>query len=150
MSGEVHHLRRVTASVSNGASGLVDEKLPAHPSHLGWFAWRVWESDEAWILPPIDSPSAEVGGLPQPKVLFYVNEFPPNSEGGMHATDSIDFACVMSGEVYMEQEGAGEILLRAGDFLVQLGGRHLWRTGDSGCTVSYVMLRTGRIPAVRD
>jgi hypothetical protein len=126
---------------------LVDEELAAPVNHLGWYAWRVWESDEAVLplTPRADEPIV-VGGGNQPRVLFYVTDFPPNSSGGMHTTDTVDFISVMAGEIVLTQDGAGEVVMRAGDVAVQEGGRHAWCTTGSGCRVSFVMVegrRTG-------
>lgn len=46
---------------------------------------------------------------------------------GMHRSDSIDFVCVLSGEVWLELDDGAEVLLRAGDTAVQNGTRHAWR-----------------------
>lgn len=44
---------------------------------------------------------------------------------GMHTTETIDYAIVLHGEIYavMEEE---EILMRAGDVLIQRGTAHAW------------------------
>ena len=46
---------------------------------------------------------------------------------GMHITASVDFEYVISGEVWLELDDGKEILLRAGDTVVQNGTRHAWR-----------------------
>ena len=46
---------------------------------------------------------------------------------GMHTTDTIDFEYVISGEVWLELDEGKEVLLRAGDTVVQNGTRHAWR-----------------------
>ncbi len=44
---------------------------------------------------------------------------------GMHRTDSIDYAIVLSGEIWALMD-EGETLLRTGDVLVQRGTSHAW------------------------
>jgi len=44
---------------------------------------------------------------------------------GFHRTDSIDYAIVLSGEIYALMD-EGEVLLKAGDVLVQRGTNHAW------------------------
>jgi len=64
---------------------------------------------------------------------FIVFDFPPDEAlfgPGMHATDTIDYIVVMSGEVTLVTE-TGECLLRAGDVAVDRGIVHGWRN-DSG------------------
>jgi len=43
----------------------------------------------------------------------------------MHRTETIDYAIVMSGEIVMLLD-EGEVVLRAGDILVQCGTNHAW------------------------
>jgi hypothetical protein len=45
---------------------------------------------------------------------------------GMHATDTIDFGVVLSGEVILELDDGVEKVLRPGDTVVQNGTRHRW------------------------
>ena len=44
---------------------------------------------------------------------------------GMHRTKTIDYAIVLSGEIYAVLD-EGEVLLKAGDVLVQRGTNHAW------------------------
>lgn len=44
---------------------------------------------------------------------------------GMHATDTVDYAIVLEGEIYAVMDD-GETLLRAGDVLIQCGTLHAW------------------------
>ena len=50
---------------------------------------------------------------------------------GMHTTDTIDFDYVVEGEVMLELDDGREVLLRAGDTVVQNGTRHRWRNDSS-------------------
>jgi hypothetical protein len=44
---------------------------------------------------------------------------------GFHKTDSVDYAIVLSGEIYALLD-EGEVLLTAGDVLIQRGTNHAW------------------------
>jgi quercetin dioxygenase-like cupin family protein len=44
---------------------------------------------------------------------------------GFHKTSSVDYAIVLSGEIYALMD-EGEVLLKAGDVLVQRGTNHAW------------------------
>jgi mannose-6-phosphate isomerase-like protein (cupin superfamily) len=44
---------------------------------------------------------------------------------GFHKTDSVDYAIVLSGEIHALLD-AGEVLLKAGDVLIQRGTNHAW------------------------
>ena len=45
---------------------------------------------------------------------------------GMHTTDSVDFEVILSGEVVLELDDGAEVVLKAGDTVVQNGTRHAW------------------------
>ena len=44
---------------------------------------------------------------------------------GMHATETVDYAIVLHGEIYAVMDD-GEVLLRQGDILIQRGTAHAW------------------------
>jgi mannose-6-phosphate isomerase-like protein (cupin superfamily) len=58
----------------------------------------------------------------------------------MHATDSVDYLVVISGEMHMVMDD-GEILLRQGDCIVQRGTKHAWanRSGKP-CVLAAVLI----------
>jgi mannose-6-phosphate isomerase-like protein (cupin superfamily) len=100
--------------------------------------------------------------------VFRVMEYPPDSErlaaierehalpddsgraeasdrnnprhAGFHKTASIDYAIVLSGEIYALMD-EGEVLLKAGDVLVQRGTNHAWsnRTSENA-VVAFVLI----------
>jgi hypothetical protein len=108
--------------------------------------------------------------LPPPKngSVFRVIEYPPDSErlaalahetahpdnsgraeatdrnnprhAGFHKTATIDYAIVLSGEIYAMMD-EGEVLLKAGDVLIQRGTNHAWsnRTGEPA-VVAFVLI----------
>jgi hypothetical protein len=59
---------------------------------------------------------------------------------GMHKTATVDYAIVLSGEIWALMD-EGETLLRAGDVLVQRGTNHAWsnRT-DAPCLVAFILI----------
>ena len=59
---------------------------------------------------------------------------------GMHRTKTIDYAIVLSGEIYAVLD-EGEVLLKAGDVLVQRGTSHAWsnRT-DRPARIAFVLI----------
>ena len=58
----------------------------------------------------------------------------------MHATDSVDYAIVLDGEIDMLLD-EGAVHLRAGDILVQQGTNHAWvnRSGRP-CSIAFVLI----------
>ncbi len=65
---------------------------------------------------------------------------------GMHRTHTLDYCVVLSGEIYAMLD-EGEVLLRAGDCLVQRGTRHAWsnRT-EEPCVVAFVLVAAKPLP----
>jgi len=57
---------------------------------------------------------------------FFTVDLAPGQRSSMHATDTIDYIAVLSGEVVLEVE-TGEARLNAGDVLVDRGVVHAWR-----------------------
>jgi quercetin dioxygenase-like cupin family protein len=58
----------------------------------------------------------------------------------MHRTETIDYAIVLSGEITMLLD-EGEVLLKAGDVLVQCGTNHAWSNrSNAPCIVAFVLV----------
>ena len=73
--------------------------------------------------------------------------FPPADRrtGGLdfHATASVDFGVVISGEIWLLLENSREVCLRAGDTLVQTGVIHAWQNrAQTPCTIAFVFVGT--------
>jgi len=59
---------------------------------------------------------------------------------GMHRTKTLDYAIVLAGEIYAVLD-EGEVLLGAGDVLVQQGTNHAWSNrSDKPATIAFVLL----------
>jgi hypothetical protein len=59
---------------------------------------------------------------------------------GMHRTHSVDYAIVLSGEIWAVMD-VGETLLRAGDCLVQRGTNHAWSNrSTASCLVAFILV----------
>ena len=62
---------------------------------------------------------------------------------GMHRTDTVDYCVVLSGEIYAVLD-QGDVLLRAGDCLVQRGTNHAWSNrSDAPCSIAFVLSPRG-------
>jgi mannose-6-phosphate isomerase-like protein (cupin superfamily) len=65
---------------------------------------------------------------------------------GMHKTDTIDYCVVLSGEIWAVLDD-GEVLLRAGDCLVQRGTNHAWSNrSDEPCVIAFVLIAAKPVP----
>lgn len=59
---------------------------------------------------------------------------------GFHKTDTVDYAIVISGEIYALMD-EGERLLKAGDVLIQRGTNHAWSNrSDAPALVAFVLV----------
>jgi quercetin dioxygenase-like cupin family protein len=59
---------------------------------------------------------------------------------GMHKTDTVDYAIVLSGEIWALMD-EGETLLKAGDCLVQRGTNHAWSNrSNQPCLVAFILI----------
>lgn len=59
---------------------------------------------------------------------------------GMHKTNTVDYAIVISGEIYAMMD-EGETLMRAGDCLVQRGTNHAWSNrSDKPCLIAFILI----------
>lgn len=59
---------------------------------------------------------------------------------GMHKTATVDYAVVLSGEIYAVMD-VGETLMKAGDCLVQRGTNHAWSNrSPAPCLVAFVLV----------
>jgi mannose-6-phosphate isomerase-like protein (cupin superfamily) len=65
---------------------------------------------------------------------------------GMHKTRSVDYAIVLSGEIWAVMD-SGETLLRAGDTLIQRGTNHGWSNrSDAPAMVAFILVDALPLP----
>jgi hypothetical protein len=66
-------------------------------------------------------------------------------QAGAHSSDTIDYAIVVSGRLWLGMTDGTELVLEPGDCVVQTGVRHTWRNRDPDpCQVAFVMIGAGR------
>lgn len=64
---------------------------------------------------------------------------------GMHTTDSVDFDVVVFGEVVLELDDGAEVVLKAGDCVIQNGTRHAWHNRSSQrCVIAFSLVGADR------
>lgn len=58
----------------------------------------------------------------------------------MHRTDSLDYAVILTGEIYMLMDEE-DVLLKAGDTVVQQGTNHAWSNrGTETCMIAFILI----------
>ncbi len=139
--------RRVVSGLGeDGSSAIViDGEVPAATSMAGRsrVVWRTAgvPADNSGSA-DVDPGSVDVAGLSGPGTLFMIQTFSPNHGGGepfWHATDSIDYITMLSGEVVFVTQ-SGETRLRAGDVLVDRGIVHAWRNDSDADAVATIVI----------
>jgi quercetin dioxygenase-like cupin family protein len=117
----------------------------------GAHACNVWTTD---TVPANNSSDVDAGKregkftMIENGTVFRVIDFKPGVAARSHRTDTIDYIVVMSGEIDMELEPAGEVVhLKAGDVMVQRGTVHNWvNRGTESCVVAFTLVHAA--PAV--
>jgi mannose-6-phosphate isomerase-like protein (cupin superfamily) len=101
--------------------------------------------DSAGVTTDID-PDEALAEI-QRKLPGLIDVLEPGS-AGMHRTDTVDFNLIVSGEVWLELDDGAEVLLKAGDCVVQNGARHRWRNPSSEpCVMAVAQIGAARPPS---
>ena len=88
-----------------------------------------WGTQRTPVVPATggDPTPAMSSHFPSPGgTSFFIVEFAGNSESRMHSTDTVDYAMVVAGEIWLALEDGAEMHLTLGDCVVQNGTRHAW------------------------
>jgi quercetin dioxygenase-like cupin family protein len=73
--------------------------------------------------------------------IFRVVEYAPGVSPRMHRTQTVDYAVVMAGEIFMVLDGGKEVHLKQGDVIVQRGTVHDWiNRGSVPCVIAFVLI----------
>jgi quercetin dioxygenase-like cupin family protein len=136
--------RVVTGHDENGKAKVVkDSRLEGLHGRKGFQHTLVWATDS---LPPVltedDPASWEIGTTISNGSVFRIIQYDPGVAERWHATDSIDYAIILSGEIDMQLD-EGEVHLSAGDVLVQRATIHNWvNRGNAPCVIAFVLIAT--------
>jgi|SRR5215470_16048568 len=122
------------------------------PPHPRYFPAKSGFRFGFFSLPPLTRASANpidtVSALAemQQKLPGLIEVMEPDHPG-MHTTDTVDFDVIVSGEVYLELDDGTEVLLKAGDCVVQNGTRHAWHNRSSEqCVIAVTLVGAKRRP----
>jgi mannose-6-phosphate isomerase-like protein (cupin superfamily) len=145
--------RVVTGVDGEGRSYVVSaEELPNPGTVEAVELWRYQPSDiEQWIA-GIPEEAAATAFEPPPGAAWWVAatfptggepvagpEYPGVDEQGFHATRTIDFGYLLSGEVTLVLDSES-VRITAGDVVVQQAARHAWRNEGTEPAVLLVLL----------
>ena len=146
--------RVVTGHDENGVSiVLSDGIVPVHrvmpQDGVGFY--EIWNTEGAPA--PIsrvepNEPTERTIHVPPPPLgtKIRINEFFPGfinelgNQSPIHRTQSIDYGIVLEGEIYLVLDDS-EVLLKAGDVVVQRGTDHAWANrSDKVCRVAFILV----------
>jgi mannose-6-phosphate isomerase-like protein (cupin superfamily) len=110
-----------------------DGSPPEQPTYFprpGGFRFLVITlAPDATKAGPVDDFDAAIAEFN--KAMPGYGEFAESDDSGMHRADTIDLDVVISGEMWLELDDGAEVLLRAGDCVIQNGTRHAWHNRSS-------------------
>jgi hypothetical protein len=155
-------IRRVVTGLNSDQASIIaiDDISPHVSCQAGtdqFVVTQLWRTTATPVDnegPAVDLPAGPLPVAPprEGSVLRTV-EFPPDSvwrPGGpdgeemarrqIHATDSLDYCIVLSGEIWAVLD-EGETKLSAGDVLIQRGTNHAWSNRSAGpCVIAFVLI----------
>ena len=143
-------VRRVVTGhdASGKAIVMIDETSPVASMRPGVSATVAWTSEGFPVNNngEADEGTRKTGTTHTNGTVFRIIEFAPGNAERNHRTDSIDYACILSGEIDMEMDGAN-VHLKAGDVIVQRGTIHNWiNRGSEPCVIAFVLIAA--LPAI--
>jgi len=128
----INQTRRViTGNNNNNKSVIVsDSMINGIPERDGFEYIQIWSE-----------PVQNIGNISLDNgTIFRINKYEPGVAARWHQTDTMDYAIVLSGEMWMEME-EGEVHLKPGDTVVQNGTIHNWSNrGSETCIIAFVLI----------
>lgn len=99
--------------------------------------------DSVMTSPDFDPMAA---GAEQAQYLPGLAERSEPDNPGMHTTETVDYAIVLQGKIWLQLEEGEPTPLEAGDVAIQLRTRHAWRNpGTEAARMAFVMVGTDRV-----
>lgn len=147
--------RVVTGHDANGKTrilidGYADNPTSRRPGHASQLIWTTDQSP-ADNTGDADAGAVEIGRPPGPNgTIFRIMEIEPGGQPEMHNTETVDYIIVIAGRIHMEMDDGEEVVLEAGDVMVQRGTNHSWHNrGDIPCRIAAVLIDARSLVGVR-
>ena len=136
-------IRRVVTGHNEKGQSVVkwDSEIEGIYRRPGCLGFEVWATKELPVKFTDDDPNEwELGTSLSNGSVFRLVRYEPGAAKRWHKTDSIDYAIVLSGEMYMQLD-TEDILLKAGDVVVQRGTIHNWdNRGPEPCVMAFILI----------
>ncbi len=124
-----------TPAEFDGAEETVDGPFVLHPPPLGT-VFRVIEfaPEDSEVMKTLDGKTAFADMGASSNIV----------EGArhpfMHRTNSVDYAVILKGEIYMLMDDE-DVLLKTGDTVIQRGTNHAWSNrGTETCMIAFILI----------
>ena len=155
--------RVVTGHDANGVSVVVsDGAVPVHKvmPQDGVGFYEIWATDAmpapVSAVEPNEPTERSLRVPPEPNgTKIRINEFFPGfinemgNQSPVHRTESIDYGIVLEGEIWLVLDDS-EVLLKAGDVVVQRGTDHAWANrSDKVARVAFILVDGSFAPDLR-
>lgn len=136
-------VRRVVTGHDQEGRSIIkwDSEIEGKPGRPGFERVDLWATDTLPARLTEDDPVKwDLGtSLANGSVLRFCR-FEPGVQERWHATETIDYGIVLSGEIWMELE-EGEVFLKPGDVIIQRGTNHNWSNrGTESCIIAFVLI----------
>ena len=136
--------RVVTDNDSEGKSFVkLDSEIEGIPGRQGFSNFPMWATKKLPAeLTEEDPNNWEIGTTIADGSVYRLAQYEPGVAERWHRTDSVDYAIVVSGEMWMQLEKE-EVHLKAGDVVIQRGTVHNWMNrGKEPCVMLFALIAT--------
>ena len=117
---------------TDDGQATVGPGLDHAPTRSPFYATRGGSRFVVFAAPPFgEGPSDDVPAVEIDDLTRVVSD----DADGFHVTDTIDYLVVIEGEITLELDDGVEVVLVAGDCVVQRGTRHAWKNHSSTTAV---------------
>ncbi len=138
-------VRRVVTGHDEHGKSIVkwDSERESEPGRPGFQKLNLWATHSLPVhLSDEDPATWNFGTTIASGSVFRLCRFEPGVAERWHRTDSLDYAIVLSGEIWMQLD-QGEVLLKAGDILIQRATNHNWvNRGKVPCVIAFILIAT--------
>ncbi len=138
-------IRRVVTGHNNEGRSIIkwDSEVEAISGRPGFLHVPLWATKQLPAQLTDEDPNTwEIGTTIADGSVMRIIRYEPGVAKRWHRTDSIDYAVVLSGEIYMQLDEE-EVHLKAGDVMIQRGTMHNWvNRGTEPCLIAFILIAT--------
>ena len=138
-------VRRIVTGHNESGKSMVkwDSEIDSKPGRQGFEQVPLWATDSLPVQLTDDDPNTwELGTSLANGSVVRIGRYEPGVSERWHRTDTIDYAIVLAGELWMQLD-EGEVHLKTGDVVIQRGTIHNWENrGTEPCLMAFVLIST--------